>query len=213
MRSRLASWRTRPPSAMTTRRIRSRPRPAPRSWPARRRRTGSMIGRVRCSRGLLLGERKAWVPPEARVLCRYRDRRAWPQAPLPNAGAVGDTGLDRRPRGVGRHPLRCRRRRSGRRRPRVRRSAGRAEHRGTDHAGRHPGHRLRRLPGGHEPRRDGSCRRRPAAGGRPDLDSHACLRARLRRGDRADHDRGGRDPRPGCLRSLSTYRLASGLAE
>jgi hypothetical protein len=28
--------------------------------------------------GLLLGERKAWVPPEARVLCRYRDRRAWP---------------------------------------------------------------------------------------------------------------------------------------
>jgi hypothetical protein len=60
---------------------------------------------------LLLGERKAWVPPEARILCRYWDRRAWPQAPFPNAGAVGDTGLDPRPTGVGWHPPRCRRRR------------------------------------------------------------------------------------------------------
>lgn len=64
--------------------------------------------------GLLLGDREIWMPPDARVLCRYWVGRAWPQAPLPNAGAVGDTGLDPMPHGCRLTPPEVSRRRRNR---------------------------------------------------------------------------------------------------
>ncbi len=57
--------------------------------------------------GLLLGERRCGCPrrPSPAALS---ESEGMPQAPFPNARAVGDTGLDPRTTGVGCDPPRCR---------------------------------------------------------------------------------------------------------